>query len=373
MKQFKTGVIGVGFIGAAHIEALRRLGNVTVTALCNDIHCRELADRLGIPHAYDSYREMLDREELDFVHVCTPNQTHFEIAAYALSKGVNVVCEKPLTVTVEEAETLERLAAEHGCIHAVNFHSRCYPMVRQMKELVQRGELGRLLTVHGEYLQDWLLYQTDYSWRLEAADGGESRAVADIGSHWLDTAEYVTGKKIKKVLADFAVFYPERFRPNGEVQTFGGEKASGVPFRVTTEDYAQILLEFEDGIKGNLVVSQMFAGRKNQMTLSIAGTEKALHLDTEKLNELWIGRRDGYNSVCVKDPSLLEAGARAMNAYPGGHVEGFPDAFKQNFRQIYAAAEGQSGEFATFADGKREMELCRAIVRSAKERGWVEV
>lgn len=371
MNQFRTGVIGVGFIGAAHIEALRRLGNVQVVALCNDVDCASLAKRLYVQKAYDDYRRMIDECDLDFVHVCTPNQTHFAIASYALTHGVNVVCEKPLAVTVGEAKELCRLARENGRIHAVNFHSRCYPMVRQMKEMVAAGDLGRLLSVHGEYLQDWLLYQTDYSWRLETADGGASRAVADIGSHWLDTAEYVTGRRITRVLADFATFYPERFRPTGNAETFSGAASKGEPFRVQTEDYAQILMELEGGVKGSLVVSQMFAGRKNQMTLSVAGTRQALHLDTERLNELWIGRRDGFNRIAAKDPSLLSSGAREVDSYPGGHVEGFPDAFKHNFRQIYAAA--QNGQYATFADGLREMVLCSAILTSACTQQWVEL
>lgn len=374
MKQFRTGVVGVGFIGAVHIEALRRLGNVSVVALCNNIKAEQLAEQLHVPTAYSDYKKMIDECELDFIHICTPNQTHFEIAEYALTHGVNVVCEKPLSITVQEAVELDRLAKEHGRINAVNFHSRCYPMIRQMKEMVRAGELGDLLSIHGEYLQDWLLLQTDYSWRLETKDGGSSRAVADIGSHWLDTAEYVSGLKIRKVFADFAIFYPERLRPTQAVETFSTAAVNEYEaFFVGTEDYAQILLEFENGAKGSLVVSQMFAGRKNQMTLSIAGKKQALHLDTEKLNELWIGKRDGYNMVAVKDPSLLAPGAKEMDSYPGGHVEGFPDAFKHNFRQIYAAAESVSGEYATFADGVREMKLCEAIIRSANTGAWVTV
>ncbi|MEA4896529.1 MAG: Gfo/Idh/MocA family oxidoreductase [Oscillospiraceae bacterium] len=376
MKQFRTGVIGVGFIGAAHIEALRRLGNVTVAALCNKIDCERLAKQLQVPSVFDDYRKMIDSCDLDFVHICTPNNTHFEIASYALRHGVSVVCEKPLAVSVEEAEELTRLAGETGLINAVNFHSRCYPMVRHLKDLVGRGELGRLLSIHGEYLQDWLLYRSDYSWRLEQADGGSSRAVADIGSHWLDTAEYVSGQKITGILADFATFYPQRLRPRREVETFSqSSERECESFEVKTEDYAQILLNFDNGAKGSVVISQMFAGYKNKMVLSVAGTESSAVFDTEKLNELWLGRRDGYNMVAVKDPALLSAGARDLAAYPGGHIEGFPDAFKQHFRQIYRAAEegAKMGDYATFADGAREMKLCDLIMRSAKEKKWMKM
>ena len=376
MKQFRTGIIGVGFIGAVHIEALRRLGNVEVVALCNDIDAVGLANRLNVPAAYDDCRAMIDSCALDFVHICTPNKTHYSIAVYALEHGVNVVCEKPLAVSVDEAQTLEKLATKKGLIHAVNFHSRCYPMIRQMKEMVAGNELGRILSIHGSYLQDWLLYQTDYSWRLEQEAGGASRVVADIGSHWMDTAEYVTGKKVTAVCADFATFYDTRIRPAGAVETFSGKKSiSGEPFNVDTEDYAQILYEFEDGIKGVAVFSQTFAGLKNRMALSVAGTKKALQLDTERLNELWIGSRDTYNSVVVKDPSLLSAGAKAMDSYPGGHVEGFGDAFMHNFRQIYDTAAGicKQPEYATFGDGVRELCLCDAILRSSKEKRWISL
>ena len=373
MKRFRAGVIGVGFIGAVHIEALRRLGNVDVVALCDQVNTTDLAERMGIPAAFCDYRAMIDACDLDFIHICTPNKTHFAIASYALEHGVNVICEKPLTLDSQQARQLLELAEQKGLVHAVNFHSRCYPMIRQMKEMQAVRKLGTLFSLHGGYLQDWLLYQTDYSWRLEQEDGGASRVVADIGSHWIDTAEYVTGKRISAVCADFATFYPIRIRPSGQVETFSGKQSlEGEPFEVKTEDYAQILFQWEDGIKGSAVFSQTFAGLKNRMTLSIAGAEKALSFDSEKLNELWVGSRDDYNAIIVKDPGLLAAGAREMDSYPGGHVEGFGDAFLHNFRQIYNRADGAAGgEFATFRDGIRELEVCEAILRSNREKKWV--
>ncbi len=376
MKQYRTGIVGVGFIGMVHIEALRRMGNVTVVAICNNINCKEIAKRLNVPQAYDDYKAMIDSTNIDFIHICTPNNTHFEIASYALAHGVNVICEKPLALSSLEAVRLEELAAANGRINAVNFHCRCYPMVRQMKEMIAQGELGNIFSVHGEYLQDWLLYQTDYSWRLEHAEGGSSRAVADIGSHWLDTTEYVTGRKIHKVFADFATFYPERCRPKQVVETFSNAAyADYERFSVKTEDYAQILLEFDNGMKGSAVISQMFAGYKNKMTLSVAGAQKSMAFDSEKLNELWIGQRDGFNMIAVKDPSLLSAGARELDSYPGGHIEGFADAFKHNFRQIYESVKtgGENREYAAFSDGAREMKLCESILRSAREGRWVDV
>lgn len=377
MKKLRAGVAGVGFIGAAHVEAVRRLGFAEVVAICDRPRPEQIAEKLGVEHWYADYREMLDRERLDVVHICTPNVSHFEIARYAMERGVSVLCEKPLAFTLEEAEELVRLAERHGVRHGVNFHCRYYPMVREMRELVRKGELGGILSIHGGYLQDWLLLDTDYSWRLESGQSGASRAVADIGSHWIDSVEFVSGLKIRKVFADFATFHKRRKRPLQKVDTFSnklGDAGAYEEFQVDTEDFAQVLFAFDNGARGNMIVSQMYAGRKNQMLISLAGTERALYFDSEQLNELWLGSRKGYNSSIVKDPALLEPGTAVTASYPGGHVEGFPDAFAHAFRAFYkTVADGTAGEYATFADGLREMRVCQAIVTSAREGRWVDV
>lgn len=377
MSQIRTCVVGVGFIGAAHIEALRRLGYVDVTALCDSRNSAALAQQLHVPRAYASYEEMLDQERPDAVHICTPNVTHFPIAKYALEHGIHVLCEKPLSYTQEEADELVRLAEASGLVHGVNLHCRFYPMVREMKELIQRGDLGRIFSVHGGYFQDWLLLDTDYSWRLERACTGSTRAVADIGSHWIDAVEFVTGQRITRVLADFATFHQTRKRPVQQVASFENKRVQAgqyEEFPVDTEDYAQVLFQMSSGAKGSMIVSQAYAGRKNQMILSVAGSQRALHWDSESLNELWMGERTAYNHTIVKDPALLCSGSAALCRYPGGHVEGFPDAFVQSFGAFYRAIQtGEAGAFATFQDGRREMEVCEAIARSAQEQRWLEV
>lgn len=378
MKKLRAGVVGVGFIGAAHIEAVRRLGYVEVTAICDNIpDPSEIAKKLSVERWYTDYREMIEKEHLDVVHICTPNVSHFEIAKCAIAYGAAVLCEKPLAFTVSEAEELTRLAKEAGICNAVNFHSRYYPMIREMRELVRKGELGDIISIHGGYLQDWLLLDTDYSWRLESAQAGDSRAVADIGSHWIDSVEFITGLKIRRVFSDFAIFYKTRKRPSKQVETFSNkvvDTEAYEAFQVDTEDFAQVLFEFDNGARGNMIVSQMYAGRKNQMIISVAGYQKALYFDSEALNELWLGSRSGYNSSIVKDPALLEPGAAAVNAYPGGHVEGFSDAFTGAFRAFYERVRnGAEGEYATFADGLREMRICDAIVTSFKRGGWVDI
>ena len=377
MKQLKAGVVGVGFIGAVHIEQLRRLGNVEVVALADEAGAQEKADALYVPHAYTNYKDMIDNEQLDCVHICTPNSTHYEIAMYAMERGVNVVCEKPMTCTVEEAEKLRAYAKEKGLVNAMNFNCRFYPMAYQMRQMVRSGEVGDIYTVHGGYLQDWLFLDTDYSWRLEPEFTGASRAFADIGSHWIDLVEYITGLRAVEVMADFAIFHKTRKKPTKEIATYSGmalrpEDYEEVP--INTEDYATVLFHMENGACVSCNISQVFAGRKNQMIVSVAGSRCALHWDSENSNALWIGRRERDNGELVKDPSILDAGTKGVISYPGGHVEGFPDTFKQNFKKIYAAiAGGKPEDYATFEDGLREMRLCEKIVESARERRWVSL
>jgi predicted dehydrogenase len=378
MKRFRVGVIGIGFIGAVHIEQLRRLGNVDVAALAKTAQPQEKADALWVPKGYANYKDMIDHEDLDCVHICTPNNSHYEMTMYALERGVHVVCEKPLACSVAEAEKMRAKAAEKGLVNAVNFNCRFYPLVTQIREMIRRGDLGDIFTINGGYIQDWLFYDTDYSWRLEQSMSGESRAFADIGSHWLDMVQFVTGLEVREVLADFATFHRNRKKPNKPVETFSGmalrpEDYDVVP--INTEDYATVLFHFVNGVHGSCTISQVFAGRKNQMLLDIGGSKCALHWDSENSNALWIGRRDRENGELVKDPSLLSPGAAQVNGYPGGHVEGFPDSFKQNFKQIYEKIAGDTSpkNFATFDDGVKEMKALEKILQSARERRWVSL
>ena len=378
-KKLRTGIIGVGFIGAVHIEQLRRLGNVDVVALTDTIDAQAKADALCVPKGYEDYREMIDNENLDCVHICTPNSTHYEVACYALDKGVHVLCEKPLAVNEDEAKKLLAYAREKNLIHAMNLNCRFYPLAYQMREMVKSGELGEIFTINGGYNQDWLFYDTDYNWRLEPALSGDSRAFADIGTHWIDLVEFITGLKVTEVMADFETFHKTRKKPKKAIDTYSNmalrpEDYDEVP--ITTEDYAAVLFHFDNGARANCNITQVMAGRKNQMLLSIAGSKCSVHWDSELSNEIWIGRRDRDNGQMVKDPSIMAAAARSIVSYPGGHVEGFPDTFKQNFKQIYKAIEtGDTAnlDFANFADGVREVMLCEKIIQSARERRWVKV
>lgn len=374
--MYKAAVIGAGFIGAAHVEALRRLGNVEIAALCDAFGAEEKAEQMNIPRAYSDYRKMLDELELDAIHICTPNHTHYEIAKCAIEHGVNFICEKPFTTTLEQAKELVALAEEKHVKGMVNFHNRIYPMTNQIHQMVKSGELGRIFSIHGEYVQDWLQFETDYSWRLESNQCGPIRAVADIGSHWMDLAEFVSGTRVRRVCASFSTVYPVRKKPTGKVETFGsaGADASYVDVPIDTEDQAAILFEFENGAIGTLMVSQVFAGRKNTMVINVAGSKKSAMWTSEDLNNLLIGYREKPNEIMAKDPGLLSRPSAANSSYPGGHIEGFPDAFKHAFRQFYASLSGEGEyDYATLRDGLRETQLCEATLRSAQTGGWVDV
>ena len=380
-NTLKVGVIGTGFIGPAHIEASRRtfLAEVVSLADINEEVAREKANQYAVKKYYGDYRDLLQDEEVEVVHICTPNYLHYQMSKDALLAGKHVVCEKPLAMNRQEAEELVELADKKGLVNAVHFNIRYYPLVREAHEMVKEGEVGKVLAIHGSYLQDWLFYETDYNWRLEPELSGESRAIADVGSHWLDLVEYVTQKKIAEVFADFATFHKTRKKPLKPVETYAGkilqpEDYQDIP--ISTEDYASVLLHFEDGAHGVLTVNQVAAGRKNRCSFEIDGSGCALFWDSERPNELWIGRRDRANELLLKDPSLVSEEARKIISFPGGHNEGFPDTSKQLFREIYQCIlEGKRGDFSfpTFTDGLREVVLCEAILRSAKEGKWIRV
>lgn len=379
MKKLRVGVAGIGFIGAAHVEALRRLGYVDVVAVANHHNGEEKAKALFVDHGYDDYREMIDKENLDAIHICTPNNTHYEMAMYAMEHGVNVLLEKPFTMTVEEAEKLCAYAKEHHIVTGVNHSLRMNPQVQQMKAMVRSGEVGDIYAVTGSYLQDWLYLESDWSWRLEPELSGKTRAFSDIGTHWIDMVEDIIGQKAVEVLAEFEIVHKTRKKPKKQVATFSGmalrpEDYEDVPIK--TEDWCSILFRFENGAIGNVNVSQITAGRKNQQVISISGSKCALHWDSEDSQELWIGRRETFNQKAPKDPSILSKEAQSVIGYPGGHVEGFPDTFKMQFEKYYQSVlnkDTSNKDFANFEDGLREMVITEKVYESAQKRAWVKI
>lgn len=380
--KIQAGIIGTGFIGPAHIEAARRLGNVEFIALseANDTIAQEKAATLSIPKAYGDYRQMLADPEVQVVHNCTPNHLHFETNRDILAAGKHVISEKPLAMTTEESTELVRLANESGLIHAVDFNYRFYPLVQHAREMVASGELGDVFSLHGSYLQDWLYLPTDWNWRLVPEFSGESRAIADIGSHWCDLMQFITGQTITKVFADLQTIHPTRMKPKKAVETYSGKELTPQDYEpqpINTEDYASVLFELSGGAHGVFTVSQVSAGRKNRLWFELDGSKCTLAWDQERLNELWIGHREKPNELLTKDPSLLHERAREYAHYPGGHPEGYPDGPKNLFRNVYrAVACGEmppQPDWSTFVDGHKEVAICEAILASSREEKWREV
>ncbi len=377
MKRYQCAVVGVGFVGAVHIEAVRRLGNVDVVAVCNRHGARQKADALCVPNAYDDYKAMLDaHKDLDVVHICTSDESHYEIAKEALNRGIHVLCEKPFTLSVEQAQELAALARQSGLRNGVCFHHRMYPMLCAMREYIASGKLGNVSAVFGNYLQDWMLYDTDYSWRLEEGRSGKTRIIADVGTHWFDTVEYVTGHQITEVMAQCLTMYPVRKRAVEKREAFAKASADAVYEEVENhlEDTATVLIRLDNGAIGTCVLSQSFAGLKNAVKVCVSGDESLVSWDTEAMCELFIGNRDRANEVLTKTPALLPSAAASLASYPGGHDEGYPDGFKQLFRQFYDSIDHDGAYcYATFTDGLHSTKITEAIYQSIVKKTWISV
>lgn len=374
----RAAVVGTGFIGPVHVEALRRLG-VQVVGLCDlPDRVQSAAHRLGIPRTFTDYRELLESNVVDVVHITAPNRFHCEMSLDALEAGKHCVCEKPLAMNSRETARILKRSLASRAVFAVNYNVRFYPAILHLRHMVKAGELGDIIHVNGSYFQDWLFRDTDYNWRLLPEEGGQLRAVADIGTHWMDTASFVLGSRIVSVFADLKTWHKVRQRPLGEVQTFSrGEAAARyAPYRVKTEDFAHVLLEFGSGTRGSLAVSQVAAGRKNCIRLEIYGSRQSAWWCSENPEIVQIGHRDQPNQVVIRGTPSFSPGAAQYIDYPAGHVEGFPDTFKMVFRSVYQAiAEGPPAEplFASAADGHAEVKTCEAIQKSNKLRKWVAV
>jgi predicted dehydrogenase len=371
-----AAIIGLGFVGKAHLEALRRLG-VPVRGILGSSRERtqEAVRELKVEHGYASLEELVRDPSVDAVHICTPNHVHHLQSKAALEAGKHVMCEKPLAMNTAESLALVELARNLNRVGGVTYNLRYYPLCHQARSLIRQGVIGEPRLVHGSFLQDWLFYPTDWNWRLEPEVGGEVRVVADIGTHWLDLITWITGRKVEAVCADLGTVIPVRKRPRGRVQTFQQSIGETDDFRVTTDDYASILLRLEGNVHGVCTVSQVSAGRKTRLWFEVDGAEGSLAWNSEEPNTLWIGRRREPNQEIIKDPSLLSPEVRRYAGYPGGHAEGYPDTFVQLFKDFYAYLEtgdlAAPRSFPTFETGHEEIELCQAIVASSRQQRWV--
>jgi len=376
-----AAVIGTGFVGPVHIEALRRLGIPVVGVMgSSPERAAPKAAQWGIARVYADMAELVADPAVDVVHITSPNRFHLQQAKIALQAGKHVVCEKPLAMTAEEGAELVALARSTGLVNAINHNIRFYSLNQHAHKLASGGELGDVRIIRGQYVQDWLVPDTAWNWRLLAAEGGRMRTVGDVGTHWLDLTTFITGLRVQRVFADVHTFLPVRRRPLKPVETFVGktlEPDDYQSYNVDTEDYASILLQYEGGARGVVTVCQMAAGRKNQLYYEINGSEKSLAWNQERPNELWIGRWDAPNRTLIKDPAAFDAPAASFADYPAGHAEGYPDTFKQLYKAVYdyirAGDFSAPPDFPTFADGLAGMRLVDAIAQSAAEGRWVDV
>ncbi len=387
LHTLRAGVIGTGFIGPVHIEALKRLG-VQVTAICGSTKsARATAEQWGIPEVYGDYdyKALLASPNVDVVHITSPNKAHVEQALAALKAGKHVVCEKPLGMTSKEtAKVAKAVAKKDSPVFAVNYMCRFFPAILQMRALVQRGDLGQVIHVQGHFFQDWLLQQTDYNWRVLSSEGGKLRAVGDIGTHWIDAVSFILGAKAKGVFAHLETFHKTRLRPSGEVKTFAKiDPATMVPYKVDTEDFGSVLLKFgksghgfANNVHANASISQVAAGWKCSLAMGIYGTKGSVQWDLQQPNEIQLGRRDEPNQILQRNTAGFTDDIAGFSDYPGGHAEGFADAHKMHYRAVYqhVANGGKSPAlFATAADGHHEVKLCEAILKSSSAKKWVNV
>ena len=382
MERIRTAVIGTGFMGRVHLEALRRIEHVDVVevAATTADKARAAAEGYNVLNSTGDWQDVIRDPSIDAVHVCTPNDSHFPIAKAALEAGKHVLCEKPLAMSSAQARELTDLAAAKGLRNALCHNLRFYPMVQQMRSMREAGAFGEILVVQGTYSQDWMLYETDWNWRVDPSVSGPSRVMADIGSHFFDVAEHVTGLKVSSVCSDLQIFWPTRKQPKSGGETFSGKTAGEtVDTKIVTEDFGATLFHMgQNGVnrtRGAMTASQVSAGRKNGLVLEIYGTRGGATWRQETPEELWLGHRDAPNQVLMKDPSLLSEHARSFADYPGGHAEGYPDTHKQLYRRFYASISDASltPYYPQFADGLRQMKILDAELASHKSRAWVDI
>jgi len=383
MKQFSdinVGVVGVGFIGIAHVEALRRIGvNVVGVVGSTPERAEEKAVIAHLPKVYDSVEVLVADPTIDVIHIATPNNLHYDQVLVCLAARKHVVCEKPLTLTSDQSADLVERAAASGLVNAVCFNLRFYGQVLQSRAMVAAGDIGTVNYITGRYFQDWLLRDTDWNWRLKPDEAGALRAVSDIGSHWLDLARFMTGQNVVEVMADLHTFVPVRKHPAGPVETFAGASGDGdlVEEIMTSDDAASIMLRFEDGASGLTAISQVSAGRKNTIDFEIDGSDASVSWRSEDPEPLFIGHRGRPNEILNRDPTLVHDSVAPHIGYPGGHVEGYADTFRALFASVYrdvaAGAPSLEPDYPTFADGHDAMLVADAVARSAHEQRWIEV
>jgi len=382
MKTIQVGVIGTGYIGMVHLEMLRRLGGVEVVAVAdpNAGLARAAAAKFGIERVYESAASLVDDPAVEVVHDCAPNNVHFDINARVIKEGKELLSEKPLALNARESGELLDLATRRGTLTAINFCYRYYPVVQEAAARARRGDLGDVRAFMGHFLQDWLFFETDYSWRLDPKVAGRANVVADLGSHWFDLVQFVTGQKIVAVMAELHTCLPKRRRPKGGVLSFGaGAAGETEEVAITLDDYASIFLKLENGARGNFTTCQAAAGRKVDLELQVFGSKESYAWSHVHPNALWIGHREMANEVFYESSQLQTEDTRRYALLPTGHPMGYHDAVFNLFRDFYeAAAAKRTGQpvattLPDFGTGHEMMCIIDAAVESDRSGGWAAV
>jgi predicted dehydrogenase len=383
MNKLGMGLVGPGFIAGHHIDAVRRLGYVDVVAIAGSSQrsAEEKARSYNIDRAYGDFNDLIRDPDIQVVHNTTPNHLHLAVSMAALEAGKHVISDKPLAMNSEQARTLRDAAIAAQVAHVVTFNYRGNPLVQQARTMIAKGEAGPLTFVHGQYLQDWMTDPNVYSWRSDPAKGGTSSALGDIGSHWCDLAEHVSGLRIESVLADLTTVVPVRYSAGSSAEAFSREtEVERVAIEVQAEDLASVLLRFEGGVKGIFSAGQVLPGHKNDLQLEVNGRKCSLKWKQEQQNELWIGRHHQINGLMAKDPSLVAPEVLPYVNLPGGHQESWADAFLNVLRDAYAwiseggAPDAKSTMLPTFEDGYRSACVIDAMLKSHKRGGvWEKV
>jgi len=374
------GLIGTGYIGPIHLNALSRLGGVKVKRVA-DVNV-ELARKAAVDYNIESsgtdWREVVRDPGIDVIHNCTPNKYHFEINREALNQGKQVFTEKPLCMNLKEADELVNLAEQKKAVTGIGFCYRYYPAVQEMAVRVRRGDAGAVRMVSGTYFQDWLSREADWSWRLLASESGESNITADLGSHWFDLVQFVTGLEVKQVIGDLATLIPVRKRPKRQVLAF--EKVDRVETEEVTvelEDYSAVLFRLSNGSPGSFATSQVCAGRKSDTEFQVYGSTCSYAWNHKDATVLWIGHREKPNEVLIENPTLQDPATARYATLPAGHPQGYHDAMMNMFRDYYDELAGKTvaraAPRATFATGRVEMKILAAVLASHREKRWVEV
>ncbi|MDR0720203.1 MAG: Gfo/Idh/MocA family oxidoreductase [Treponema sp.] len=383
MSKIKVGIIGTGYIGDSHIEAIGRIGRLELAAIADVNYelAKKKADAFGVEKVYKNIDELINDEDIQSIHDCTPTNLHLEVNEKIIKAGKHVFSEKPLGKTsAESAKMIELLKNHPGVVAGVNFCYRMNGLIQDAKHRVRSGEIGKLYLIHGLYLQDWLLYETDYNWRIEPEYTGVSRCVGDIGSHWMDLAQVISGSKITEVCANTVIALPIRKKPAGQVETFSVNKNQDYrEVKVATEDYAGVLLKFDNGASGVFQCSEISAGRKCFIDIEVDGSKASFQWNQQTSDQMWKGNRDSNNEQVMRNPNLAAGDSRKYSHLAAGHPEGWNDAFKNNLDAFYGyILDGKKMgkdpcDFATFEDAHYLMLLTEAIIKSGKERRWVRV